>query len=288
MAKISQLSEVHPSADLADDVEIGPFCMVGPNVRIGPGCRLHNNVTVIGHTTIGCENEMYPFVVIGTAPQDLKYRGGDTRVEIGDRNTFREYVTVHPGTEAGGEVTRVGSDSLFMVGSHVAHDCLLGDKVMLGNFCQLAGHVCMEPNSVISAMSGVHHFVTVGRYSFVGGLTAVKRDIPPFTIFYGQPGEVRGVNEVGMSRHGFAPEQVAAVKKAYRKLFCGGNNQLQQIEALEAEGDLDENVAYLCRFLRASTEGKFGRNRERLREEGETKLWNPVSLGQQFTQRHAT
>jgi len=276
MSKISPLSDVHSSAEIAEDVQIGPFCVIGPDVRIGPGCRLANNVTLIGHVTIGRDNTFFPYVVIGAAPQDLKYRGSPTRVEIGDGNTFREYVTVHPGTEAGGELTRIGNDSLFMIGSHVAHDCLLDDKVMMGNYCQLAGHIRMETFAVISALSGVHHFVTIGKFAFVGGLTAVKRDIPPFTIFYGSPGEIRGVNEVGMSRNGMAPEQVAAIKAAYRRLFCGQGNQLQQIEQLQAEDGLDGSVAYLCNFLRASLEGKFGRYREVLRKRGD---WAPGTLG---------
>ena len=277
MPKISHLSEVHAAAQIADDVEIGPFCVVGPNVMIGPGCRLHNNVTLTGHVELGGGNELFPFVVIGTAPQDLKYRGAPTRVRIGDRNVFREYVTVHPGTEAGGGVTRIGSDSLFMVGAHVAHDCLLADKVMLGNFCQLAGHIAMETCSVICALSGIHHFVTIGQYAFVGGLTAVKRDVPPFTIFYGSPGDVRGVNEIGLTRHGFTPEQVKAVKSAYRRLFRG-NDQLRQVEALLAEPDLDPHVRTLCEFLRASQNGKSGRHRETLRDCAQ-EIWRPGALG---------
>ncbi|MCG3179904.1 MAG: UDP-3-O-(3-hydroxymyristoyl)glucosamine N-acyltransferase [Phycisphaerae bacterium] len=283
MARISQLSEIHPSACIGEGVEIGPFCVVGPHVSIGAGCRLHSHVVLTGHVTMGAGNELYPYVVMGTAPQDLKYRGGPTRVEIGDGNTFREYVTVHPGTEAGGEITRVGSESLFMVGSHVAHDCLLADHVMLGNFCQLAGHVRMEEYSVVSALSGVHHFVTIGQYAFVGGLTAVKRDIPPFTIFYGSPGEVRGVNEVGMSRNGITPEQIKCVKSAYRRLFSGNNDQLRQLEQLEAEPNQERCVAILCSALRSSLDGKFGRHRESLRDAGE-ETWTPGRLGQTFEQ----
>lgn len=276
MANISPLSDVSPQAQLDSDVEIGPFCVVGPGVRLSAGCRLMNNVTIIGRTTIGRENTFYPFSVVGTTPQDLKYRGTPTRIEIGDRNIFREYVTVHPGTEAGGELTRVGSDSLFMIGSHIAHDCLLDDKVMLGNYSQLAGHVRMETCTVMSALSGVHHFVTVGKYAFIGGLTAVKRDVPPFTIFFGAPGAIRGINKTGMCRNGMSEQQIDSLEAAYRRLFCGRNDQLRQIEQIEAENGLDENVRYLCQFLKASTDGKFGRYRETLRNSGD---WTPGALG---------
>ncbi|MDD4888635.1 MAG: acyl-ACP--UDP-N-acetylglucosamine O-acyltransferase [Phycisphaerae bacterium] len=280
MPKISPLSEVSPAARIADDVEIGPFCVVGPEVTLGAGCKLMNNVTIIGRTTIGRENVFYPFVVIGTPPQDLKFRGTATRIEIGDRNAFREYVTVHPGTEAGGELTRVGSDSLFMIGSHIAHDCLLDDKVMLGNYSQLAGHVRMEHNSVLSALSGVHHFVTIGKYAFIGGLTAVKRDIPPFTIFDGSPGRVRAINKTGICRNGLTAGQVEALESAFRRLFNKRNDQLAELAVLEREDGLDENVGYLCAFLRASLEGKFGRHREVLRMQGDKTAWTPGALGQ--------
>ena len=279
MAKISPLSVIDPAARIADDVQIGPFCMVGPDVRVGPGCTLMNNVTLIGHTTIGRDNIFYPNVVVGAPPQDLKFRGGPTRIEIGDRNQFREYVTVHPGTEAGGEVTRVGSDSLFMVGSHIAHDCLLDDKVMLGNYSQLAGHVRMEHNSVISALCGVHHFVTIGKYAFIGGLTAVKRDIPPFVIFDGSPGRVRSLNRTGICRNGLTEQQVEALEKAFRRLFGRRTDQLAELAVLEKETGLDGNVRYLCEFLRASLEGKFGRFREVLRMKGDKAAWAPGALG---------
>lgn len=280
MPKISPLSEVSSAARIADDVEIGPFCMIGPDVTLGAGCTLMNNVTMLGRVTVGAGNVFFPYSIVGTAPQDLKYRGGPTRIEIGDRNQFREYVTVHPGTEAGGALTRVGSDSLFMVGSHIAHDCLLDDKVMLGNYSQLAGHVRMETCSVMSALSGVHHFVTIGKYAFVGGLTAVKRDVPPFTIFFGQPGEIRGVNKTGMCRNGLSDAQIERVEAAYRRLFLGKNDQLRAIEEIQRENGLDENVRYLCEFLKATTEGKFGRYRESLRDHGDKTVWKPGALGQ--------
>lgn len=283
MRKISRLSEIDQAAELADDVEIGPFCLVGPGVRVGPGCRLVSHVTITGNTTIGRGNVFYQGVTIGAPPQDLKFRGSPTRIEIGDNNQFREQVTVHPGTEAGGELTRIGNDSLFMVGSHIAHDCLLSDRVMLGNFCQLAGHVRIEENAIVSALCGVHHFVTIGRFAFVGGLTPVKRDIPPFVIFDGSPGRIRAVNKTGLCRNGLSPLQIENIEAAFRRLFNGGCDQLVQLEQIELEDGWCEHVRYLCAFLRASLEGKFGRHREVLRMNGDRAAWTPGVLGRQVS-----
>ncbi|MCK4629070.1 MAG: acyl-ACP--UDP-N-acetylglucosamine O-acyltransferase, partial [Sedimentisphaerales bacterium] len=224
MSEISNLAVIDPSAQIGSGVTIGPFCVVGPDVVIEDGCQLINNVTVQGITRIGRDNVFYSNVVIGAAPQDLKYNGAPTETIIGKGNVFRENTTVHRGTEKGGGRTVIGSGCLFMVAAHIAHDCILENKIILANQTLLAGHVQIEEGSVVSALVGLHHFVRVGKYSYVGGLTPVHRDIPPFVKFSGDPNEVRGVNEEGLKRNGFSPEDVARIKQGYRQIFRRGNN----------------------------------------------------------------
>jgi len=262
MSEISNLAAIAPSARIGRDVEIGPFCVVGPEVVIGDGCRLMNNVTIRGRTQLGPQNVCYPNVVIGVAPQDLKYRGTATETIIGARNVFRENVTVHRGTELGGGRTVIGNDNLFMVGVHIAHDCIVGDGTIIGNQTQLAGHVRVEDQAVISALCGLHHFVTVGRLGYVGGLTPVRRDVPPFMKFDGDPNQVRGVNEEGLRRNGFGPEDIAELKKVYRLLYRGDKDIASVLKELQEAPGLNGNVAYLVRFVQASCTGRFGRYQE--------------------------
>jgi UDP-N-acetylglucosamine acyltransferase len=267
MAEISPWAAVDPKAQIGADVRIGPFCVVGPDVIIGPGSHLMNNVTVQGITRIGANNVFYPNVVVGVAPQDLKYRGAPTETLIGATNVFRECCTVHRGTELGGGRTVVGSHNLFMVGVHIAHDCFLADKIILGNQTQLAGHVRVEEGAVVSALVGLHHFVTVGKYSYIGGLTPVRRDVPPFVKFDGDPNEVRAVNEEGLKRNGFSAQEIDQIKQAFRQLYRQGGDILSNLERLEATGGLNGHVQYLCGFLRASCAGRFGRYQELARRD---------------------
>ena len=276
-----QSTEIHPTAIVEDGAEIGrgvrigPYCVIGPRVVIGDGCRLHNHVTVVGQTILGESCEVFQNAVLGARPQDLKYRGTDTLLEIGDRNTFREQCTVHPGTEHGGGVTRIGSDNLFLVGVHIAHDCIVGDGCILANYVQLGGHVILEDCVNFGGHCGVHHFVTAGKHSMVGGLSPITQDVPPFMIVVGARGSsprVRYINRVGMKRNGFTEEQVHAVKVAQMKLFSlaarrSGRPMLQAVAEMKESGPLDPNVEYLLDFLVRSFEhGRNGRYLESLRQ----------------------
>jgi len=275
-------TEIHPTAVVEDGavvgrgVRIGPYCVIGPKAVIGDGCRLHNHVTITGRTTLGRDCQVFPNAVLGAVPQDVKYRGGPTRLEIGDRNVIREQCTMHPGTEHGGGVTRVGNDNLFLVGVHVAHDCAVGDGCILANYVQLGGHVILQDHVNFGGHCGVHHFVTVGRLAMVGGLSPITQDVPPFMIVVGARGSgprVRYINRVGMKRRGCTEEQIQAVKVAQMKLFSlaarrSGRPMLQTIAEMKESGRLDDNVSYLCDFLLRSFEhGRNGRYLESLRGE---------------------
>jgi len=267
MTEISKLAVIHPSAQIGAQVRIGPFCVIGPNVRIGDGCELMNNVTVNGHTRIGESNIFYQNVVVGAAPQDLKYDGAPTETIIGSHNVFRENVTVHRGTELGLGKTVIGDNNLLMVAAHVAHDCILEDKVLLGNESLLAGHVKIEEGAVVSALVGIHHFVTIGKFSYVGGLTPVRRDVPPFVKFDGDPNEVRAINEEGLKRHNFSDQDIVDLKQAFRQLFRTGNSISENLKAMADREGLNGYVTYLCEFLQRSCNGRFGRYLETARKD---------------------
>ena len=217
-AKISPHAVVDPQAEIADDVEVGPFCVIGPHVKIASGCRLLNRVTILGHTTIGKDNIIFPNCVLGAAPQDKKYRGEDTRLEIGDNNAIREAVTIHIGTEKGGGLTKVGDNNLLMVNAHLGHDVVLGNSCVLANNVMIAGHVHIHDYVALMGGAGVHHFVTIGEHAYVGGYARIHHDVPPFVKVDGAD-EVRGLNKVGLRRAGYSEEDVDALDKAYRNLF---------------------------------------------------------------------
>lgn len=228
MTKIHPTAIVDASAELDDDVVIGPYCVVGPNVTIGRGTCLHNHVSITGPTTIGRDNIFYPFSVIGADPQDLKFFGEHAVCLIGDRNVIREHVTIHRGTRNGGGVTRVGNDNLLMVSAHIAHDCSVGSHCVIANQVMVAGHVVIEDYVNIGGGVGIHHFVTVHQFAFIGGLTRIKKDIPPFMVIDGDPAEVRGVNVVGLTRRRFSPDEINALKDACKRLFL---HRLQNVGA---------------------------------------------------------
>ncbi len=265
---------VDPGAEIGRDVEIGAFSFVGPHVRIGDGCRLHHHVTVEGFTTLGEGCELFPQAILGTAPQDIKYGGERTTLEIGKRNIFRELVTVHPGTGNGGGVTRIGDDNLFLIGSHIAHDCRIGSRCIIANYVQFAGHVHIEDHVNMGGHCAVHHFVTVGRHAFVGGMTRVSADVPPFMVVVaarGHRAEVRMVNGVGLQRTGYDDEDIASLKSAYMRIFArrarlsGVSIQDRVQGVLDAES-LNPHVKYLCEYLlRSFAHGRHGRYLESLR-----------------------
>ena len=272
MSSIHPLACVEPGAQLADDVVVGPFAYVGPHVQISRGCALHHHASIMGHTTIGESNEFFPHSVIGGSPQDLKYRGGPCRLVIGNHNQFREACTVHIGTEDGGGYTRIGDHNLFMVGAHIAHDCILGSRCVIANNVLLAGHVLVEDWVVLSGAVASHHFVRIGQHSFVGGMAAITRDVPPFMIVDGHPATVRGINRNGLKRRGFTDAQIEALKTAYRLLFKDTTPMLPQFDELERLYPASAEITTLLTFMREALNGKFGRARENSR--GKTN-WDP-------------
>lgn len=251
---------IHPTAiidsqaELAEGVEVGPYTVIGPDVKIGAGTRVLGHVYLDGHTTIGPACEIYPFSSIGTRTQDLKFTGNLTYVEIGTRTTIREYVTINSGTDDG-ETTRVGDDVLLMAHSHVAHGCIVGDRVVIANCGTLAGHVTMEDDSVLGGLTGIHQFVRVGRMAMLGGASKITQDCPPYMIIDGHPAAVRGINKVGLERHSLKPAIIAAVKDAYRTLYRKKLAVSPALEIIESTPDLCEEVRYLIEFIRASKRG---------------------------------
>jgi len=272
-ANIHPMAYVHPGATIAGDASIGPFCVVGENVRIDAGCQLHNHVTVVGHTTVAAHTTFFPGCVIGAIPQDLKYRGGATKLEIGSHNIFREYVTAHPGTEVGGGLTRIGDHNLLMGAIHIGHDVIIGDHCILANEVLLAGHVVIEDHVTIGGHTGIHHFTSIGKHAMVGGMTKVTSDVPPFLTVASTRStrqEVRAVNGVGLKRNNFSEEEILSLKKTYMRLFSrrarsSGVPITDTIHTILSETN-DKNVEYLCSFLLRSFEcGRRGRYLESLR-----------------------
>lgn len=263
--QISPHAVIDPQAQLADDVFIGPFCVVGPHVTLGTGTRLDNNVTITGHVRIGSHNRIHAGAVIGGEPQDLSYRGSATRVEIGDHNVIREGVTINRASEKEDGVTVIGSHCYLMACSHVAHDCRLGDHVILANGALLGGHVFVQDYASLSGAAAVHHFTTIGSYAFVGGLSRVIQDVPPFMLVEGSPSRPRCINIVALKRRGFAVEVIAALANAHRLLYRAKVGLDHAREILRSEDQLYPQVTQLLDFVQQQHEGRFGRGREQRR-----------------------
>ncbi len=219
--------KIHPSAivsskaQIADNVEIGPFCVIGDDVTIGAGTILKSHVVVEGNTVIGENNVIFPFAVIGVAPQDLKFKGEKARVEIGDNNKIREHVTIHLGTQDGAMVTKVGSNCLLMVGVHIAHDCVVGNNVILANNATLAGHVVVGDHVVIGGLSAVHQFARIGSGAMIGGMSGVENDVIPNGLVMGERASLAGLNLVGLKRRGTSREDIHALRNFFKQLFSG-------------------------------------------------------------------
>ncbi len=256
---------VDPKAEIGDDVHIGPFCVIGPHVKIGHRCRLENNVTLTGHVTLGEDNHLFPGVVIGAAPQDLSYRGSNTQVIIGDHNIFRESVTINRATEKEDGITRVGSHNFLMACSHVAHDCKVGNHIIMANGTLLGGHVHIYDHATLSGGIGIHHFTTVGRYAFVGGLARVIHDVPPFMLAEGHPARPRCINVVALKRNNFSAEAIQCLSEAHRLLYRAKVGLDHAREILRTNDKLVPAVNELLSFIQTQQEGKHGRSRERRR-----------------------
>ncbi len=244
---------IHPQAEIGSDCEIGPYCVIGEHVTLGEGCKLHSHIVIDGHTKLGKENEIFPFASIGLKTQDLKWNGGVTRTEIGDHNTFREYVTIHSAT-ADGETTVVGSHNHVLAYGHIAHNCTLGNRIIMSNAATLGGHVTVEDHAVIS-ISAVHQFCRIGKMSLIGGCSKVVQDVAPFMIVDGNPGETRTINKVGMERNGVSEEAQAALRHAYKILFREGLTIPNALAKIESELPKLPEVQYLVNFVRTSERG---------------------------------
>ena len=245
---------IHPGAHVGADCEIGPYCVVGEHVELGGRCRLHSHVVVDGHTRLGQENEIFPFASIGLKTQDLKWKGGLTRTEIGDRNTFREYATVNSAT-GDGEATVIGSDNHILAYSHIAHNVTLGNHIIMSNVATLAGHVVVEDYAVIGGLAAVHQFCRIGKLAMIGGCSKVVQDIPPFMIGDGNPAETRTINKVGMERNGVAEEAQTALRQAYKFLFREGLTIPNALAKIERELPALPEIQHLVKFVRGSERG---------------------------------
>ena len=254
MANVHPTAIVHSGAELDQTTDIGPYCVIGAHVRIGPGTRLMGHVFVDGHTTIGPDCMLYPFCSIGTQTQDLKFKGGAPRVVIGSRTTVREYATVNAATNDG-DVTQVGSGCLLMTSSHVAHDCAVGDDVIIANCGTLAGHVTLEDQCIIGGLTGIHQFVRIGTQSIIGGCSKVTQDIPPYMMADGHPLRVRGINRVGLERRGVGRQAQRQLKGAFRILYRRGLSTRQALESFDAELEPTPEISRMIQFIRGSERG---------------------------------
>lgn len=259
------LVSIDPRADIAEDVEIGPFCVIGPHVRIGRGTRLDAGVHIMGHTIIGAHNRFYPGAVIGAEPQDLGFAGGDTQVIIGDHNVFREGVTVNRATEKEDGRTVIGSHNFFMANCHVAHDCKIGNRVVMANGTLLAGHVHVNDHAAISGNCAIHQFATIGEFAYVAGLARVMCDLPPYMLAEGYPARPRCVNVVALKRNDFDNETINALNEAYRLIYRSRVGLDHVREILRGNDQLLPQVNHLLSFVQSQQEGRHGRGREGLR-----------------------
>jgi UDP-N-acetylglucosamine acyltransferase len=245
---------IHDGAQIGAGCEIGPFCVIGPHVVLGPGCKLHAHVVVDGHTVLGSDNEIFPFASIGLKTQDLKWKGGLTRTQIGDRNTFRECVTINSAT-SDGEVTIVGSNNHILAYCHLAHNVVLGNHIVMSNVGTLAGHVKVDDHVVIGGLVAIHQFCRVGRMAMIGGCSKVVQDVPPFMLADGNPAQTRTINKVGLERRGISEPAQAALKQAYKVLFREGLTIPNALARIEADLPKLPELEHLVEFARTSARG---------------------------------
>jgi UDP-N-acetylglucosamine acyltransferase len=260
---------VDRNASLADDVQVGPYSIIGPKVQIAAGSTIGAHCVLENKTIIGRHNRIFHHVQLGQEPQDLKYRGENATLEIGDHNDIRENVTMHIGTENGGGSTSIGSYNLIMVNSHVAHDCHIGDHCILSNNVMLAGHILIGDHAILAGAAAITHYVTIGRYAFIGGVAGVVHDCPPFMVCDGHPARPRGVNLIGLKRHKFEDSTLDHLKRAYQGLWGSKRDGSMgaALERIEAECDGDKVVLELLKFVRDSSKAPNGRREETLRQD---------------------
>lgn len=249
MASIHPTAVVATGAQLEANVTVGPYCVVGAEVVLDDGVVLESHVTVAGRTRIGARTRIFPFASIGHPPQDLKYAGEPSELLIGPDNVIREQVTMNPGTAGGGLVTRVGAGGLFMVGAHVAHDCQVGDRVIMANNATLGGHVVVEDDAIIGGLAAVHQFVRIGRRAMVGGMSGVEHDVIPYGLVMGERASLTGLNVVGLKRGGFNRQQIGALQAAYEQLFADNGTMAERLATIERNGAAEGPVKALIDFL---------------------------------------
>jgi len=263
MSNVHPTAIIDPTAVIHDEAVVGAYCVIGPTVSIGSGTVLHNQVTVQRDTTIGANNVIYPFAVVGIDPQDRKFRGETTTLVIGDGNTIREHVTIHRGTANGGGETRIGDNNLLMVAVHIAHDCIIGNECTIANQAMLAGHIRVEDGANIGGGVGIHHFATIGTCAFVGAMARIPKDVPPFMLVEGNPAEVRATNVIGMMRRGLATDHIEAIKDAHKRLYRdNGAPMAEKLVELKRRYAEVPAVIQLCDALAASANGVHGRSME--------------------------
>jgi UDP-N-acetylglucosamine acyltransferase len=250
---IHPTAQVAAEAELGEGVSVGAYAMIGPGVVIGPGTRIGPHAVVEGPTRLGADNQVFPFASVGSAPQDKKYKGEPTRLEVGDRNVIREYVTLNRGTTKDEGVTRIGDDNLFMAYAHVAHDCRVGSHCVLANNATLGGHVHLGDWVIMGGFSGVHQFCKVGAHAFIANNAAVTRDVPPYVMAVGQPAGAHSVNAEGLKRRGFTPEQIRNLRNAFRLLYRSGLKLADAAAQLAALAQEQPEVRAIVEFLPRST-----------------------------------
>ena len=261
MANIHPSAIVDPKAELGDKVQVGPYAVIGPNVKIGEGCSVGSHTVIEGHTTIGKENRIGHFAAIGGDPQDMKYRGEPTQLVIGDRNTIREFTTIHTGTSQDKGITRIGNDNWIMAYVHIAHDCQIGNHTIFSSNAQIAGHVEVGDWAIMGGMSGVHQFVRIGAHAMLGGASALVQDIPPFVMAAGDKASPHGINVEGLKRRGYSPESIMELRNAYKMLYKDGLSFEEAKAAIakmaqdQREPKTQEALTQFQQFLAASTRG---------------------------------
>ena len=254
MTDIHPSAVVDPAAELAENVSVGPFCVVGPDVQLAEGVSLVSHVVVAGRTSIGANTKVFPFASIGHPPQDMKFKGEPSRLEIGCNNIIREHVTMSPGTEGGGMVTRIGNNCLFMVGAHVAHDCDIGDHVILVNNATLGGHVAIDDWAILGGLSAVHQFARVGRHAMVGGMSGVENDVIPYGSVMGNRARMVGLNIVGLKRRNFSRDDIHDLRRAYRLIFAQEGTMAERLEDVSELFRENEPVMEIVNFIGAQSQ----------------------------------
>lgn len=253
MTNIHPTAIVSETAKLGADVKIGPYSVIGPNVTLGDGVQLMSHVVVEGHTSVGAGTRIFPFSSIGHQPQDLKYHGEPSRLEIGERNVIREHVTMNPGTEGGGMLTKVGDECLFMVGAHVAHDCIVSNNVILVNNATLGGHVTIDNWAIIGGLAAVHQFVRIGQHAMIGGKTGVEHDVIPYGTVTGNRARLEGLNIVGLKRRNFTRDEIHDIRKAYRLIFAEEGTMAERVADVVEDFSKNEPVMEIIDFIRSDS-----------------------------------